>query len=66
MGERGKSRADEGWKPDKNIGGGETPVKDILQHLSAESTTEHQKSLHPLTIVDLWFGAFSPDSNKIN
>ena len=41
---------DEGCKPDKNIGGGETPVRKTSQHLSAESTTEHQKSLHPFRV----------------
>ena len=35
---------DEGCKPEKNIGGGETPVKKTSQQLSAESTTEHPRS----------------------
>ena len=38
------------WKAGKNTGGGITPVKKTSQQLSAESTTEHQKSLHPFRV----------------
>ena len=51
MDERVLSSEVEGWKPDKNIGGGRTPVKETSQQLSAEGTTEHQESLHPFRVL---------------
>ena len=45
-----EARENEGCKPEKSTDGGETPGKKTSQQLSAEGTTEHSYSLHPVGV----------------
>ena len=48
--EKAEATENEGCKPEKSTDGGETPGKKTSQQLSAEGTTEHSYSLHPVGV----------------